>query len=91
MLQTTRGVRPEPLHPPHEVHLEPRLVAVAGRQDLAVPLRVHAQDRADRGVDLGVHQDDGLAVPERLENDVGTELHRAGDVDEHVDVAATGR
>ena len=52
--------------------------------------RVDLEDRADRGVDLGVHQDDVLAVRERLEDDLGAELHRAGDVDEHVDLRRAG-
>ena len=53
--------------------------------------RVDLQDRADRGVDLGVHQHDVLAVLERLEDDVRAELDRAGDVDEHVDLLGAAR
>ncbi len=69
-----------------QVDLDARLIAVAGGQHHAVPLRVDLQDRADRGVELGVHQDQVLAVAERFERHVRPELHRAGDVDEHVDV-----
>ena len=68
----------EALDPADEVHLHAGLVAVAGRQDDAVLLGVDLQDRADRRVDLGVHQHDVLAVLERLEHDVGAELDRAG-------------
>ena len=88
MLQTTRGVSPSPCDPAHQVHLQPRLVAIASRQDLTVSLRVHPQNWSDRGIDLGVHQDDGLAVLEGVEDDMRTELDRSGDVDEHVDVGA---
>ncbi len=47
-----------------------------------IPLK----DRADRAVDLGVHQHHVFAVTEGFENDVGTELNRAGDVDDDVDL-----
>ena len=49
-------------------------------------LGVDAQDRADRRVELGVHQHDVLAVAGRLEHDLRAELDRAGEVDEHVDL-----
>ena len=49
-------------------------------------LRVDAQDRADRRVELGVHQHDVLAVARGLEHDLRAELDRAGEVDEHVDL-----
>jgi hypothetical protein len=45
-----------------------------------------AEDRSDRCVHLGVHEHHGLTVPERLEDNLGAELHRPGDVDEDVDV-----
>ena len=41
---------------------------------------------ADRGVDLGVHHHDVLAVGKRLDEHVGTELDRAGDIDDDVDL-----
>ena len=85
-LQTTRGIRPEPGDPAHEVHLQAGLVAVAGRQRHAGPLGVGLQDRADRRVDLGVHHHDVLAVGERLDEHVGAELDRAGHVDDDVDL-----
>ena len=44
-------------------------------------VRVDLQDRSDRGVDLGVQQHDVLAVLERLEDDAGAELDRAGRID----------
>ena len=49
---------------------------------------VALEDRADRGVDLGVHQDDVLAVPERLEQHVRRELDVAGDLADDVDLLA---
>ena len=81
----------EPLDPAEEVHLQPGLVAIARRQDDAVLAGVDLQDRADGGVDLGVHQHHVLAVAEGLEDDVGAELDRAGDVDDDVDLARSGR
>ena len=47
------------------------------------------EDRADRGLELGVHQYDVLAVRERLERDMRTELDGAGHLADHVDVLAS--
>ena len=52
-----------------------------------MPVGIGLQDRADGGVDLGVHQHDVLAVPERLEGHTRAELDRAGHIDQHVDIA----
>ena len=49
---------------------------------------VHVEDRADRRLELGVHQDDVLAVRERLERDPCAELDVAGHLADHVDVLA---
>ena len=78
----------EALHPAVEVELDARLVAVAGRHDHAVPVGVDVEDRADRRLELGVHQHDVLAVRERLERDLRAELDRAGHLADHVDVLA---
>jgi len=51
-----------------------------------VPRRVDLEDRADRRVELGVHEHDRLAVLERVERDARAELDRAGQLDEDVDV-----
>ena len=64
----------EALHPAKQIHLHARLVTIARRQNHAVLARVHLQNRADGRIDLGVHQHDGLAVPERLEDDMSAEL-----------------
>ena len=50
-----------------------------------MPVGIGLQNGPDRGVELGIHQHDVLAVLECLEHDVGAELDRAGDIDEHVD------
>ncbi len=81
-------LEPEPLDPPIEVQLHTRLVAVARREDDAVPVGVDVEDRADRGLELGVHEHDVLAVRERLERDLGSELDRAGHLADDVDVLA---
>ena len=82
----TRGVSPSPRTQRTEVHLHARLVSVAGGQDRVVPSRVHLEDRSDRRVHLGVHQDHVLAVPNASRIDLGAELHGAGDVDQRVDL-----
>src|SRR5438128_647184 len=69
----------QPLHPADQVHLHAGLVAVAGGEDLTVPLRVQPQDGPDGGVHLGVHQHHGLLVLEGLEDDARAELDGAGD------------
>ena len=83
---------PEALHPAEEVHLHAGLVAFAGGEDLAVLARVEAEDRTEGRVHLGVHEDDRLLVGERLEDDLGAELHRARHVDDdvHLGRAADG-
>src|SRR5256885_2150517 len=75
------------LYPAVKVHLQARFVALASRQDDLVLARIHLENRTDRGVDLGIHQHDGLAVLEGLENYVSAELDRARDVDDDVDLA----
>ncbi len=49
---------------------------------------VDVQDRADRRLELGVHQHDVLAIGERLEHHLRAELDRAGDLAHDVDVLA---
>ena len=49
-----------------------------------------AQQRADGGVDLGVHQHEVLATLDRVERDRGAVVDRPGDVDEAVDLLGTG-
>ena len=53
--------------------------------------RIDLKDRPDRGVELGVHQHDVLAVLEGFQRHVGAEFDRAGRVDDHVDVARSGQ
>ena len=47
---------------------------------------VGLEDRADRRVELRVHQHDRFAVFERLERNLRAELDRAGHVDQDVDL-----
>ena len=77
---------PEALDPAIQIHLHAGLVAFARRQDDAVLFGVDLQNRADRRVDLGVHQHDVLAVLESLEDDARPEFDRAGHVHQHVDL-----
>ena len=53
-----------------------------------MPVGVDVQDRPNRRLELGVHQHDVLAVCERLERDVSSELDRARDLADDVDVLA---
>jgi hypothetical protein len=76
----------EALDPADQVHLHARLVSVASGEDLAVLPPVDAQDGPDGRVYFGVHQDDGLPVGERLDDDARAELDRAGHVDDDVDL-----
>ena len=75
----------EPLDPAVEIHLDARLIAVAGGKNDAVLLGIDLQDRPDGRVDFGIHQHDVLAVLEGLEHDMRTELDRSGHVTDHVD------
>src|SRR6266851_147458 len=75
------------LHPSDQVHLQARFIAFASGKDDFVLARIHLENRADRGIDLGIHQYDRFAVFESLENYVGTELDRARDIDDHIDLA----
>ena len=47
---------------------------------------VNLKDRADGGVNLGVHEHDILAVRERLEKHLGAEFHGTRRIDDHIDV-----
>ena len=49
-------------------------------------LGVHVEERPDRCVELGVHEDHVLAVAEGLQHHVGAELDRSGDIHEGVDL-----
>src|SRR5258708_14293047 len=75
------------LHPSDQVHLQARFIAFASGKDDFVLARIHLENRADRGIDLGIHQYDRFAVFESLENYVSTELDRARDIDDHIDLA----
>ena len=86
MLPITRGIEPEPLTQRNRFICRPGSSPSQAEKMTPCLLRVHLQDRADRRVDLGVHQHDVLAVLERLERDPGAELDRAGHVDEDVDL-----
>ncbi len=77
------------LHPAVKVHLQAGFVALASRKDRIVLARIYLENRADRRIDLGVHQHHRFAVFESLENHVGAELDRACDVDDNVDLART--
>ena len=54
-------------------------------------LRIDLEDRADRRVDLGVHEDDVLAVTERLEDDGRRVLDVAGDLADDIDLLAAAQ
>ncbi len=86
-----RGRGPRPFDPAVQVHLQPGSSPSQADRITPCSLGVDLQDRPDRGVDLGVHQHDVLAVGERLEDDVGAELDRPGDVDDDVDLLGCGR
>ena len=79
------GSESQPLYPAVKVHLQTRFVSFGSREDNAVFLGINLKDRADGGVQLGVQQNDLLAMSERLENNLGAELHRAGHVHNNVD------
>ena len=49
---------------------------------------ISLQNRPDRRVELGIHQDDILAVPESLKGHASTELHGSGDIHEDIDELA---
>ena len=69
------------LDPSDKVHLHARFVALAGGENNTVLASVGLQDRPDGRVDLRIHQHDILAVLERFEGDVSTELDGARGVD----------
>ena len=48
--------------------------------------RAHVHDRPDGRVELGIHEHDRLPVREGVERDLGPELDRARQFDEHVDL-----
>ena len=77
------------LDPAIKIHLQARLIAVASREDHAMFFGIDLQDRSDGGIDLGVQQNDVLAVLERFEGDARAKLDRAGDIDEHIDFLGT--
>ena len=54
-----------------------------------MPLRVHAQNGAEGGVHLRVHQDYRFSEPESLQDDLGSELDGPRHVDEDVDLRGT--
>ena len=91
-LPITRGIEPRPLTQRYEVHLQPRLVPVAGRQDRR---RAAGRTRWRIGPIVAstsaFMSDDVLAVLERLECDLRAELDRAGDVDDDIDLLRATR
>jgi hypothetical protein len=76
----------ESFDPPVQVHLDPRLVALARRHNDPVLLRIALQDGANGSVEFGVHQDDVFTMPECLKHHVRPKLYRAGHVDQRVNV-----
>ena len=85
MLPITRGIKPEPLDPAIQIHLDARLIAVAGGKNDSILLGIDLKDRPDRRIDFGVHQHDVFAVLKRLKHDMRTELDRSGHLADHVD------
>ena len=69
-----------------EIDLDRRLIAVARRHDDAVARGVDGEDRTQRGIQFGVHQDQVLAVRERFERHLRAKLDRAGNVHQGVEV-----
>jgi hypothetical protein len=74
-----------------QVELDAGLVAVGVRVDDAGRLGLLAQDRPDRSVELGVHQDHVLAVVDRGRDGAGAVLDRAGHLDQRVDAGLAGQ
>ncbi len=77
--------------PAIKVDLQAGLIAIASRKDYAMFFRIDLQNRPDGGIDLGVEQNDVLAVLERFESDARAELDRAGHVHQHIDFLGAGQ
>ena len=79
---------PQPLDEAVEVADHARLVAVDVGEDDPGLVGLVLEERPERAVELGVHQQHVLAVLERGEHRGDRVLDGAGDVEEHVDVRA---
>lgn len=81
-----RGVRPSPFDPAIEFDLRAKLIALAAYMNHTVAVGIGLQNGPDRAIELGIHQDHVLSMFERFEHDMSAKFHRAGDIDEHVDI-----
>ena len=54
-------------------------------------IRLDLQDGPDERIKLGVDENDMLAMLEGVENDTSGSLDGAGDLEEHIDGAASGQ
>jgi hypothetical protein len=84
------GADADALHEAEEVHLDARLVAVDIGVDDAGRVGAALEQRPEGAVELGVHQDDVLAVLDGGQHDGERVLHRAGDLEKHVDMGRGG-
>ncbi len=74
-----------------QVHLHARLVAVAGAVDHPGRAGAVSEQRSDRAVQLGVHQDDVGAGPDGVQHHSGGVLDGASDLDQHLHRIAGGQ
>ena len=84
------GLDPDRLDEAVKVQLHARLVAVGIRVDHPGRVGLLAQDRADRAVEFGVHQDHVLAVLDRGRDGARAVLDCAGDLDQGLDLRVAG-
>ena len=88
MLPSSTGRTPEALDEAVEVADHPGLVAVHVGEDDAGLVGLVLEERPERAVELGVHQQHVLAVLDRGEHRGDGVLDRARHVEQHVDVRA---
>ena len=79
------GPHAQPAHEAIEIHGHAGLVPVRVRKDDPRPVGVRLEDRPDRAVELGVHEDDVLAALDRGERDVGAVLDGPRDFHDRLD------
>ena len=72
-------------------HRHTGFVAIGVREHDASLVGLHLEDRSEQRVQFRVHQNDVLAVVDRIQRHAGTGLDRAGYFEDHVDRAAAGQ
>ena len=80
-----QGRESDPLHETVEVHLGARLVAVATGDDHPGTIRMPLEDRPQRAIELGIDQDHVLAMLDRVQSHLCSELHGSGRLNQGVD------